>query len=56
MLSEQVASEIDREILRDLSKAWCMAIEMGLQRMEKSFFAANAYTQKDWNQTLITKS
>ena len=56
LLSEQVASEIDREILRDLRKSWSMANAMGLLRMEKSkSSASNAYTQKDWNQTLITK-
>jgi hypothetical protein len=55
MLSEQVASEIDREILRDIRKfaAWTMRWDYSGWR--KTAQASNAYTQKDWNQTLITK-
>lgn len=55
MLSEQVASEIDREILRDLRKgaAWQLRWDYGGWR--KASNAANPYTQKEWNQTLITK-
>lgn len=53
LLSEQVAAEIDREILRDLRKgaAWQLRWDYnGWKRL-----ANNAsYTQKDWNQTLIT--
>ena len=36
LLSEQVAAEIDREILRDLRKGAAWIIKMGLQRLEKS--------------------
>ena len=53
LLSEQVAAEIDREILRDLRKgaAWQLRWDYnGYKRLPQS----NAYTQKDWNQTLIT--
>ena len=53
LLSEQVASEIDREILRDLrtGAAWQLRWDYnGYKRLPQS----NAYTQKDWNQTLIT--
>ena len=54
LLSEEVAAEIDREILRDLRKgaAWNLRWDYnGLKR----FTACQApYTQKDWNQTLIT--
>lgn len=55
ILSEQIAAEIDREILRDLRKAapWQARWDVnGWRRM--SAFSTN-YTQKDWNQELITK-
>ena len=54
MLSEQVAAEIDREILRDLRVAG-VSSRWDYQGWRKSSTASNAYTQKDWNQTLITK-
>ena len=53
LLSEQVAAEIDREILIDLRKgaAWQLRWDYnGWKRLPQS----NAYTQKDWNQTLMT--
>ncbi len=53
LLSEQVAAEIDREILRDLrtGAAWQLKWDYnGYKRLPQS----NAYTQKDWNQTLVT--
>jgi hypothetical protein len=56
LLSEQVAAEIDREILRDLRKgaAWQLRWDYnGWKRTASGGF--NAYTQKEWNQTLITK-
>lgn len=55
ILSEQVAAEIDREILRDLRKAapWQARWDVnGWRRL--SGFSTN-YTQKDWNQELVTK-
>jgi hypothetical protein len=55
LLSEQVAAEIDREILRDLRKgaAWTLRWDYnGWRRLGTTGNAA--YTQKDWNQTLIT--
>ena len=55
LLSEQVAAEIDREILRDLRKAaaWNLRWDYnGWKRL--SSIGAVPYTQKDWNQTLIT--
>jgi len=55
MLSEQVAAEIDREILRDLRKAAAWQLRWDWNGWRKASMAANAYTQKDWNQTLITK-
>ena len=56
LLSEQVAAEIDREILRDLrvGGAWSTRWDYnGWKRTASGGF--NAYTQKEWNQTLITK-
>jgi hypothetical protein len=53
LLSEQVAAEIDREILRDLRKgaAWTLRWDYnGWRRISNT----TNYTQKDWNQTLIT--
>jgi len=53
LLSEQVAAEIDREILRDLRKgaAWQIKWDYnGWKRLPNN----NGYTQKDWNQTLVT--
>jgi hypothetical protein len=55
MLSEQVAAEIDREILRDLRSAAAWQLRWDWNGWRKASLAANAYTQKDWNQTLITK-
>jgi hypothetical protein len=55
LLSEQVAAEIDREILRDLRKgaAWDLRWDYnGWKRLSAS--GTTPYTQKDWNQTLIT--
>ena len=55
LLSEQIASEIDREILRDLRKLGAWQARWDYTGWRKASLAANAYTQKDWNQTLITK-
>ena len=54
LLSEQMAAEIDREILRDLRRgaAWTARWDYnGLRRQTTAYMG----TQKDWNQTLITK-
>ena len=58
LLSEQIAAEIDREILRDLRRgaAWRMSWDYkgktgrGIDVQSPGAF----YTQKEWNQTLIT--
>ena len=58
LLSEQVAAEIDREILRDLRRgaAWRLAWDYkgktgrGIDTSNEAAF----YTQKEWNQTLVT--
>ena len=55
MLSEQVAAEIDREILRDLRKAAAWQLRWDYNGWRKASSAASPYTQKDWNQVLITK-
>jgi hypothetical protein len=55
ILSEQIAAEIDREILRDLRKVapWQQRFDVnGWRRLQG--FSTN-YTQKDWNQELVTK-
>jgi hypothetical protein len=54
ILSEQVAAEIDREILRDLRAAspWQIKWDYNGWRRQQGF--STNYTQKDWNQTLIT--
>ena len=54
LLSEQMAAEIDREILRDLRRgaAWTSRWDYnGIRRQTQPYYG----TQKDWNQTLITK-
>ncbi len=55
MLSEQVAAEIDREILRDLRKAAAWQLRWDYNGWRKASSAASPYTQKEWNQTLISK-
>jgi hypothetical protein len=55
MLSEQVAAEIDREILRDIRKAAAWQLRWDYNGWRKASSAASPYTQKEWNQTLITK-
>ena len=54
LLSEQMAAEIDREVLRDLRRgaAWTLRWDYnGLRKQSSPYYG----TQKDWNQTLITK-
>ena len=55
LLSEQIAAEIDREILRDLRKLapWQARWDVNGWRKLKGF--STNYTQKDWNQELVTK-
>ena len=56
LLSEQVAAEIDREILKDLRNgaAWKLRWDYNGWRRANGGSGYNAYTQKDWNQTLVT--
>ena len=64
LLSEQVAAEIDREILRDLRRgaAWRMTWDYAGTRVAPAGGSGTGiavgtgsfYTQKEWNQTLMT--
>jgi hypothetical protein len=57
LLSEQIAAEVDREILRDLRKgaAWTDKWDYNEWKYGGSAGATlQGYTQKDWNQTLVT--
>ena len=53
LLSEQVAAEIDREILRDLRKGAAWSVRWNYDGWRAGNGSVN-YNQKDWNQTLIT--
>lgn len=55
ILSEQIAAEIDREILRDLRGVapWQLKWDYNGWRRQQGF--STNYTQKDWNQTFMTK-
>ena len=57
LLSEQIAAEVDREILRDLRKgaAWNAKWDYNEWKYGNGGQAYVGYTQKDWNQTLLTK-
>ncbi len=58
LLSEQIAAEVDREILRDLRKgaAWTAKWDYNEWKYGGASGATlQGYTQKDWNQTLVTK-
>ena len=58
LLSEQIAAEVDREILRDLRKgaAWKAKWDYNEWKYGGTNGATlQGYTQKDWNQTLVTK-
>jgi len=57
LLSEQIAAEVDREILRDLRKgaAWKARWDYNEWRYGNAGASFAGYTQKDWNQTLVTK-
>ena len=54
LLSEQIAAEIDREILRDLRKGAAWNLRWDYNGWKRLGTNAVSYTQKDWNQTLIT--
>jgi len=58
LLSEQVAAEIDREILRDIRKGAAWRTKWDYNEWKYGAVSGTpfmGYTQKDWNQTLVTK-
>lgn len=55
ILSEQIAAEIDREILRDLRKAAPWQARWDVNGWRRMAGYSTNYTQKDWNQELFTK-
>ena len=55
ILSEQIAAEVDREILRDLRKAAAWQARWDYNGWQRLGTTSTVYTQKDWNQTLMTK-
>jgi len=54
LLSEEVAAEIDREILLDLRKGAAWRLRWDYNGWKRFSAGQAPYTQKDWNQTLIT--
>ncbi|KAA6337982.1 hypothetical protein EZS27_013980 [termite gut metagenome] len=54
ILSEQVAAEVDREILRDLRKYGAWRLRWNYYGWKVLNVTSTNYTQKDWNQTLVT--
>ena len=54
LLSEEIAAEIDREILRDLRKGAAWDLRWDYNGWKRFSAGQAPYTQKDWNQTLIT--
>jgi hypothetical protein len=58
LLSEQIAAEVDREILRDLRKGAAWKSRWDYNEWKYGVGGTSpylGYTQKDWNQTLVTK-
>lgn len=54
ILSEQVAAELDREILRDLRKEAPWVRKWSADGWRRQAGYSTNYTQKDWNQELFT--
>lgn len=54
ILSEQIAAELDREILRDLRKGAPWQLRWDHNGWRKLQGYSTNYTQKDWNQELFT--
>lgn len=55
ILSEQISAEIDREILRDIRKAAPWQARWDVNGWRRMAGHSTNYTQKDWNQELMTK-
>ena len=54
LLSEEIAAEIDREILKDLRASASWTLRWDYNGWKRFASGQAPYTQKDWNQTLIT--
>lgn len=55
LMSEQVAGEIDREILIDLRKGGAWSLDWDYNGWRTVSNVSTKYTIKEWNQTLVTK-
>ncbi len=55
LMSEQVAAEIDREVLIDLRKGATQVLDWDYAGWRKVSNVSTKYTQKEWNQLLVTK-
>lgn len=55
ILSEQIGAEIDREILRDLRVVAPWQLDWDYNGWKRQFAFSTNYTQKDWNQMLMTR-
>jgi hypothetical protein len=53
LLSEQIAMEIDRQVLRELKRGAAWKLRWNYYGWKGT--GAQKYTQKEWNQTLITR-
>jgi hypothetical protein len=53
LLSEQIAMEIDRQVLRELKRGAAWKLSWNYYGWKST--GAQKYTQKEWNQTLITR-
>lgn len=53
LMSEQVAMEIDREVLRDLKREAAWRLNWDYYGWKQT--TSQKYTQKEWNETLITR-
>ena len=54
LLSQQIGCEIDREVLRDLRKLAPWTLKWDWNGWKRQAKTSTNYTQKDWNQMLIT--
>lgn len=55
ILAEQIGAEIDREVLRDIRSASPWKARWDYNGWQRLNTTSTVYTQKDWNQTLMTK-
>lgn len=55
LLAEQIAAEIDREILRDIRRGAPWVLNWNYNGWRMISPTSTVYTQKEWNQTLVTE-